>query len=255
MALDWAAETVRLSLFFSDAVKSSNADWKRVTGQEEPETTQTVAARRTMIGPFQGGVLNMTSVGPRIDCILLPRAPTETVEEGYVPTIGALAPVCADFVKATSGFVAAFVKPILRVAFAGTTMARCENPQEAYSQLLGLLKSVKGDPAKMRELVFRINWPVNSRTLKDLTLNRITSWAVLQIQLQLMVQTGTKTVVSETPATHVIRMEFDENTDAERSEPFDPTTLVPIYEELEQISLGLNRRDSQRPANEGVSCP
>jgi hypothetical protein len=24
---------------------------------------------------------------------------------------------------------------------------------------------------------------------------------------------------------------------------------------LEQISLGLNRRDSQRPANEGVSCP
>ena len=25
--------------------------------------------------------------------------------------------------------------------------------------------------------------------------------------------------------------------------------------ELEQISLGLNRRDSQRPANEGVSCP
>jgi hypothetical protein len=26
-------------------------------------------------------------------------------------------------------------------------------------------------------------------------------------------------------------------------------------DELEQISLGLNRRDSQRPANEGVSCP
>jgi NhaP-type Na+/H+ or K+/H+ antiporter len=25
--------------------------------------------------------------------------------------------------------------------------------------------------------------------------------------------------------------------------------------QLEQISLGLNRRDSQRPANEGVSCP
>jgi hypothetical protein len=26
-------------------------------------------------------------------------------------------------------------------------------------------------------------------------------------------------------------------------------------DQLEQISLGLNRRDSQRPANEGVSCP
>jgi hypothetical protein len=48
--------------------------------------------------------------------------------------------------------------------------------------------------------------------------------------------------------------------------PLLPTMIAPTWDavtsratvrpaELEQISLGLNRRDSQRPANEGVSCP
>jgi hypothetical protein len=38
-------------------------------------------------------------------------------------------------------------------------------------------------------------------------------------------------------------------------EKFDVRVRALAEMGLEQISLGLNRRDSQRPANEGVSCP
>jgi hypothetical protein len=237
MALEWTAETLRLSLFFSDTMKTTAADWTKVTGQDEPQTVQNVASRRSMIGPFQGGVLHITASGPRIDCILLPKSPTETVEEGYVPTIGTWPAVCTDFQKATSDWVAGFEQPIIRMAFAGTILAKCESLKDAYTQLLGLLKSVRGDPDKMKEVSFRINWPVNSRAANGLTLNRITSWAVLQIQLQLMIQTGTKTVVNETPATYVVRMEFDHNTDADRNLAFDRSMLVPIYDELVALAL------------------
>jgi hypothetical protein len=237
MALEWTAETIRLSLFFSDNVKTTIADWKKVTGQDEPQTIQSVAARRSFIGPFQGGVLQINAVGPRLDVILLPKAPTDTVEEGFVPTIGPLLEASAEFVKATSEWITQIEQPIIRLAVAGAALARCENIQDAYNKLLAMLSSVKGDPEKMRELIFRVNWPLNSRRSNGLMLNRITTWAVFQVQLQVMVQAGSKTVVNDTPPAQVIRLEFDHNTNADRVEPFDPAALVPIYEELVELAL------------------
>jgi hypothetical protein len=237
MALEWIAETLRLSLFFSESIKITVADWRRLTGEDEPQTVQNVAGRRSMIGPFEGGVLHIAAVGPRIDCILVPKSPTETVEEGYVPTIGPWPAVCTDLQKTTSDWIGGFEQPIIRIAFAGSILAKCESVKDAYTQLLGLLRSVKGDPEKMKELNFRINWPINSRAVNNLTLNRITSWSVLQIQLRLMIQTGAKTAVNETPGIQVIRMEFDHNTDADRTVPFDRRMLAPIYEELVALAL------------------
>ena len=151
--------------------------------------------------------------------------------------IGTWPTACDDFVKATSEWVATFEQPILRIAFAGTLLAKSDSPLDAYRQLLGLLKTVQGDPARMRELVFRINWPVKSKVANGLLLNRITHWSVIQIQLQLMLLTGTETVMSGTPATHVVRLEFDHNTDAERTELFERHQLVPIYNELVALAL------------------
>jgi hypothetical protein len=237
MALEWATETLRLSLFSSDTMRTTLADWTKLTGQDEPETVQNVAARRSMIGEFQGGVLNVIAVGPRVDCILLSKAPTETIEEGYVPTVGAWPAACMEFQKATFDWLAGIEQPIFRIAFGGTILAKCQTPKDAYKQLLILLRSVRGDPDKMRDLNFRVNWPINSGAVENLTLNRITSWSVLQIQLQLMTQTGAKTVVSDTPVTSVIRFEFDHNTDADRNLPFDRKALAPIYNELVALAL------------------
>src|SRR4051812_42475780 len=100
MALEWTTETLRLSLFCTENVKLTSADWKAITGQEEAETVQNVAPRRSLIGPFQGGVLNVSAVGPRVDCILLPKSPTETIGEGYVPTAGSWPSARDDFMKA-----------------------------------------------------------------------------------------------------------------------------------------------------------
>ena len=55
MALDWLAENLRVSLFFSEAVKISNADWKTITDSDEAEIEQKVAAQHSLSGPFLGG--------------------------------------------------------------------------------------------------------------------------------------------------------------------------------------------------------
>jgi hypothetical protein len=237
MPLEWTAGTLRLSLFFPEAVRTTVADWSKVTGQDEPETIQNAAGRRSMIGPFHGGILQMNVIGPRIDCILLPKAPNETVEEGYVPTIGTVPKVLHDFVNATAGWLGELEQPLQRIAVAGTMLAKCENLPTAYATLIDMLRTVHGDPHRMKELVFRINWPRNSTAVNGLSLNRITTWSVIQIQLQILTQSGPTTVVNETPATIAIRLEFDHNTDAERIAPFDRHSLVPIYRELVALAL------------------
>jgi hypothetical protein len=232
--LEWTTETLRLSLFCAESAKITPAHWKAITGQDEPQTQQSLAGRRSFIGPFQGGVLNLSAIGSRVDCILLPRSPSETIEEGYVPTVGPWPDVARDFLKATS---AALELPIYRLAFAGSVLAKCADLQDTYTQLLRMLRSVKGDPERMRELIYRVSWPLASGVLSNLIFHRITTWSAMQIQLQLMVQTGTKTTMTQTPATHVVRLEFDNSTDAERTESFDRTTLVPIYEELVALAF------------------
>jgi hypothetical protein len=232
MALEWTAEALRLSLFCVENVKIASADWKAITDQEEPQTQQNLAARRSLVGPFQGGVLNLSAVASRVDCVLLPKSPSETIDEGYVPTVGPWGVAVQDFSKATSAWLMAFEQPIYRLAFAGSLLAKCAGLQDAYTQLLALLQSVKGDPQRMRELIYRVSWPLNSTVVNGLPLHRITTWTALQIQLQLMVQTGIKTMTTEIPPTHVVRLEFDHSTDSERTKPFDRPTLVPIYEEL-----------------------
>ena len=235
MALDWRTESLRLSLFFQQPVKFDVADWKLITGQDEPETIQKTVVARTLSGPFLDGVFHVNVIGSRIDCMLLPKAPTEMVEEGYFPHVGIFAAACSAFVDATKLWLEGIQEPVVRMAVGGGALAKCADLQDAYSALLGMLQSVKGDPTRMRELIFRVNWPVLSQKVQGILLNRISAWSVLQIRL--MVQTDQSAVINETAAAQVIRMEFDNSTDANRLVPFDQTNLVPIYEELVALAL------------------
>ncbi len=237
MALDWSAEILRVSLFSTDMVTLTAADWKTITGQDEAEIEQKVVARRTFSGPFLGGQLNVSAVGPRIDCILTPKPPTEAITEPFVPSVGSWPEARREFLKATQDWVGGIQVPVIRIAFGTTLLAQCADREAAYKALLGLLKSVQGDHTRMREMLFRINWPVNSKAVNDLLLNRITNWSVLQIHLQLMIQTDAKPLFDDLPTAHVVRLEMDHNTDAERTEPFDPNRLIPIYTELSELAL------------------
>ena len=236
MVLEWIAETLRVSLFSTDTVSLADADWKRITGQDEAETQQKVGARRTMVGPYLDGFLSVSAVGPRVDCVLNPKIPTEP-EEGYIPSVGTWPAICNEFVNGTADWVGNFQAPVVRIAFGATLLARCANRQDAYKSLIGLLKTVQGDPERMRELSFRINWPVRSASVSGLALNRLTQWSVLEIRLRLMDPMIGKPVSDDSPSLFAIRLELDHNTDAGWTAPFDQDRLVPIYTELVQLAF------------------
>jgi len=99
-----------------------------------------------------------------------------------------------------------------------------------------MLRSVDGDPARMRDFMFRVNWPQNSMSINGLTLNRLTTWTVVQVQW-LLFDTGANALTKDTSASPFVRLEIDHNTDGEWTQPFDPGRLVAIYRELFNLAV------------------
>jgi hypothetical protein len=235
MNLEWSAETLRVSLFSSDVVKLTPDDWKRITGQDAPEAEQKVIGRHRMSGPFLGGHFSLSTSGSRFDCILAAPPPEDPVPESYVPAVGHWPQVCKQFLAATEGWVGDVSTPIVRMAVGIVLLSPQPGAEDAHKSLLGMVESVEGNPVKMRDLLFRVNWPLRSACVDGLTINRLTTWTVLQMRYQ--VTDGTGNVVLDAPVSYFVRMEIDHNTDAQRTQPFDQNRLVPLYTELANLAL------------------
>jgi len=237
MPLDWTCETIRLSLFSTEAIRLSNDDWKSLTGQDEPEQEQKGSGRHVFAGPLFGGQLSLGAVANRCDCILSPLASAEQLTEDFVPSVGQWPTPFESFQKVTEPFISSLRFPVSRMAFATTLLNRHKTALEAYKALVTQIKSISRPPEELNDLVFRINWPKNSTIDNALSINRITTWSVQQLQFQIIVPEANSPGAFVNDLSHVVRFELDHNTDQKHTTPFDAARLLPIYKELTNLAL------------------
>lgn len=235
MVLDWAAEILRISLFSNSAVNLSSDDWKAITGDDEPKVDQKSLGRHSMQGSFLEGLLNLSASGSRLDCVLGPQQlPIEEMPENYIPSVGHWPEICEEFMQKIEGWVSAVEFPVVRLAFGTILLARQPDIETAHKSLLGMLKSINGDPVRMRDLSFRINWPIESSLINGLMINRLTTWNVIKVQLQVPPPAGT---MDEILLGEYVRLEIDHNTSGGHTMPFDQDRLAPICRELSNLAL------------------
>lgn len=237
MHLDWICENIRLSLFSTGPVRLSTDDWTNLTGQPEAEQEQKGAGRHVFASPLMGGQLSLGAVGNRCDCILNPLTTIDNISDEYIPSVGRWPNVFEDFRKATETFLPMFRYPINRMAVGVALISPHKESLDAYKALVTQVKSLKHRPEELRDLLFRINWPKSSTVDNSLTLNRLTTWQVQQLQMQIMIPDGTGAGTFVNPITFLLRLEMDHSTDQARAISFDPGRLVPIYSELANLAL------------------
>jgi hypothetical protein len=195
MAIVWSTELLRLSLFASEPVQASDADWTAITGQAESETRQTHAGGgRSYIGMHRDTQWTIGSFGQRLD-IMQSAYPPARPQETKAPTIGDWEQVREAFVRDTERWLATTRFRVVRIAFSCVLLIETKDRLEAYELLKMLLKSVQVDPEGMRELFFRVNWPLKSVAVPGLQLNRITNWSSLRLQNVLLQVAGSSTSV------------------------------------------------------------
>jgi hypothetical protein len=235
MILDWSVQVARLTLFLSEPYSISDNDWSIITGQEEAETRQAVPGGKRLSGKVPTGVMHMSAAGTRVD-VILTAAELEGTEELMLPSVGPLEETFKSFFESTCKWIEEVKPPVTRIAFGAVLSFKTESREEAYSHLQRLLKSVKVDPARMRDLQFRVNWPGTSKVEPGLVINRLTTWSGMRIVLKLLQISQENVSGVEGKHVDAMRLELDHNTDDGRKTPFDPAIVVPIYLELVELA-------------------
>ncbi len=228
---------LREDLRMTDAFGLDMREYPRLTGQEEAEQEQKGAGRHVFAGSLLGGQLTLGAVANRCDCILNPITTAEKLTDDFVPSVGRWPTPFAGFQAVTETYLRALRFPVNRMAFAATLVSPHRMQLDAYKALVTQVKSLNRPPEDLHDVLFRINWPKNSTVDNSITINRITAWAVQQLQLQILVPDGSGPGTYVNDLTYVLRFELDHNTDQRKTTPFDAARLLPIYKELTNLAL------------------
>ena len=231
MALDWGAESLRVSLFSNGPTPVTDEDWSAISGQTEKYNRQTTLGGHIFSGNIDEGQLNFSGINKRVDIILTATPPIAPASEVRLPTIGPWEAARDRFAKFTSAWIETAKFPIVRLAFGAVVLCPAASRRESYKILKSLLASVSVDPDKMRELLFRINWPTTSKIIDGLLINRITNWSEIEFLLA-SVELGASPSTTTSSQGHAVRLELDHSTDLARSEPFGHRQVLSIYKEL-----------------------
>jgi hypothetical protein len=250
MPFDWATQSLRLSIFSDAPVIVTEKDWKTITGQDEADIRTVVPGGKSYIGNYSGAQLALAYSGPRIDILLSPSAVAEESLENQKSLPGIIGPWtehAETFPKALSGYLGGLQFPVVRLAFGSILLCEAASHEDAYEKLDELLESVDVDPNKMRELIYRINWPQMSKVIEELELNRITNWSAIRFTQNLLQLTGPQvSMTSSGVHRHAVRLEIDHNTGVDNKRPFERNELMPIFDELVMLARE-NAVSGERP--------
>jgi hypothetical protein len=124
---------------------------------------------------------------------------------------------------------------VTRIALGGALLLAAEDRIRVYEVMRGLLKSVSVDPARMRDLTYQVNWPVDS--VQGVPLNRLTTWAAIVFRGVMSLATepaaGQNALLFER---HYVQFTFDMNTTAEIRRELSSEESAGLFTELFRLT-------------------
>jgi hypothetical protein len=246
MVLDWGAQLLRLTAFSSGVIDITDADWRAITTETESESRQNIPGGKHLSGTFETGRLTVTAVGGRLDIVLRPLEKQEQLGGPKLLIIGPLDEALKTFLGATLPWIEKAPYPITRIAFAASLLSKMETSKEAYETLKTFVKSLGVVPEEMRDFLYRVNWPVKSKVVPDLIMNRLTTWSAPRIVMKLIPIDGTQVAEPDPVELQAVSLEIDHSTDEARRQAFDQGQIGPIYRELVEFARE-NAAKGERP--------
>ena len=222
MTANWEAQTLRITLFPTETTAVSSEWWAEFSGtQPDNENRQPKDAIVVVTGTFEGKFLSIGSGVGRIDVVFQPLIAMQHV----VPFSGQPLPQVTvgpadkllDLMFSRIGPLCARAKAVERIALGGVFFRHVASKEAAYEELKRLLKSVAVQPERMRDLIYRVNWPI--RDTAGRLVNRIGAWSAMTALIRAHVLTQDPAILSED---NYVTFECDINTAPENHVRFGP---------------------------------
>jgi hypothetical protein len=230
---NWQAQILRLTLFTSGLWPNYETLWHDLTGQE-PDSDENRARESTRRQTGRVGDRQLeTVVTPiRTDVFFAP-----VFEAGLPATsFGPAEAEIPAFVSLVTPWLdrIARIGQITRVAFGAVLLLPVPDRDTSYKELGRFLQSVNVDPASTKEILYRINRPVSRGVLE---LNRLTTWTSVIMRKMIGIDFSLGQPLTSVADEVFVRLETDNSTPAERTEPLAADEIVPIFEALVKMAL------------------
>jgi hypothetical protein len=233
----WEVQNLRATMFVPKAVDLTSELWTRVTGVlPEVEERRAREGQTRIGGAVEGVLLLMISTPLQLDVHLGPlQEQTSGASGAVIPRniAGEPGPLFG-LLEAKLPLLFDQLSSVTRIAFAGTVLSRSPDIPASYAHLQKLLGSVKVQPDKMRDLLYRVNWPAKSDTGVDI--NRLTSWSSIAYRLFNALTLGGVAPIPSMAESYYVQLEFDINTVPRTELQFDAQQLKHIFPQLVQLA-------------------
>lgn len=191
----------------------------------------------TAEGSLEGHRLILSQGPGRTDWLWVADLDLTKLSAGF-PSIGKFQTAPDIFVKLARTWLERR-PPLTRLAWGGVIKFVVPNKEDGYRKLAEFLHSVKIDPVGSSEFIYQINRPRTSRVIDGMLVNRLSTWSVALLQpisIAVGFQPGQAVGLPTTPPISACRLVFDINSDATRTEPFEPRQLAPLLDELVELA-------------------
>lgn len=230
-ATDWSADHLRVSLFSdvawaepSDAIFTGAFD-----GTPESVTNRPIANESSASGSWSGARLEIKKAFNRID-IILQATPVEASPIALLNDVGNLLP---HFVGTVSRWAVAQSQGINRLAVGTRGFLPAIDVRDSYIKVRDLVKVINIDVDRFKEFSFQVNLPVQSSSVQNVQINRLSNWASLIFRAGLIGSENSRYLDEK----YFVTCGLDINTEAERVEPYAQEDLEPLLSELNRTAL------------------
>ena len=233
-SIEWQIESIRTTVFFNGPLNSSAL-------QSWLEKVSNGSSTRLNITPtsFQGvarttaGLLRVNWVSDRIDVILAFEDPKDVQSIAPFSSVNAL---FTQFMLPLKDL--GEIPPANRIAYGLVLSCQVQDESTGLDILSKLLTRVNLSKAS-HDFLYRLNIPVESKSIPGLLINRLATWLVGQVQiLQVELKEDGSQVQSnliENPP-FATRLEMDLSTDAKKQLNCSPSDFEKLLHELSGIS-------------------
>lgn len=233
----WSVQQLRITAFpLSNGRAKEEAWWAQLFG--DPAETRTTKPKESLFqdeGEFADGRLSLAVRPGRVDWVwaaglsqVLHAAPVA------LPSLGSFPSSCdALFPKIEQWFEIA--PPLSRLALGVVLDQQVPDKEAGYRLLQAYLPAVKLDASGTTDFLFQINRPTKSSVLPGYTINRLSRWVALRVNMMGARDDG----ASLTREFHLIRLELDINSFIEAGVPIPKTKDTALLQELAAAAMAI----------------
>jgi hypothetical protein len=238
LPLNWEAQTLRLSLFLTEPLPADQHPWQLFAGQEPPEVDErrTKESLHRQAGAWRTGLFEIRMTPLRIDAVLGTLLMSEMpAREMPRLTIGNWREELEAFCERGRELLRELRFTGNRIALGAVLLAPAATRSQAVENLGRCLTSVTVVPDRMRDLSYRVNWPVTFEGPPAMELNRITTWSVETYMMAVVQVPGHDQVFAEH---NYSKLELDHNS-AQRTPPevLERPQIVDIFGQLRALAF------------------